>query len=108
MFTTCNQFMQYHLSGTDDDYLRFTPMKLLLDEARLIGNELKLKKFNLGGGYSGGNDSLFEFKASFSKNIALFKVWSHIINHKAYNDLAQAKFGNEFPEVNFFPLYRYA
>ncbi len=78
MFTVCNEFMQYHLSGTDDRFMSNTPMKLLLDEARIIANDLQLKSFNLGGGYSGGDDSLFIFKSSFSKKISLFKVWTHI------------------------------
>lgn len=107
MFTVCNHFMQYHLSGTSDDFLRFTPMKLLLEEARLIANQLNLDKFNLGGGYSGTNDSLFEFKSSFSKNTAVFKVWSHILNSEIYNQLVFDKFGSNAPAVNFFPLYRY-
>jgi hypothetical protein len=31
--------MQCHLSGTTRNYLKESPMKLIIDEARLIGNE---------------------------------------------------------------------
>lgn len=45
--------MQYHLAGTTEGYIRQAPMKLILDEARLLGNELGLEYLYLGGGVEG-------------------------------------------------------
>ncbi len=42
IFTIPNRVMQYYLAGTYQDYIKETPMKLILDKARLLGNELGL------------------------------------------------------------------
>lgn len=106
-FTVYGDIMQYHLSGTKTKFLKMAPMKLLLDEARLIANEMELKHFHLGGGVGGINDSLFEFKAAFSKTYHQFKIWKKIINPEVYNELVKNRFGNSIPTSDYFPLYRY-
>ena len=97
--------MQYHLAGTDSNFAKLTPMKLIIDEARLIGNNLNVKYLNLGGGVSGSDqDSLFKFKSGFSNINYKFKVWRYIVNENIYNDLV--KKSNTDLNSNFFPLYR--
>ncbi|WP_250255042.1 GNAT family N-acetyltransferase [Chryseobacterium sp. Marseille-Q3244] len=104
IFTMTNNIMQYHLSGTTGEYLRNTPMKLLLDEARLLGNEYKMAALHLGGGAGGSDeDSLFLFKASFSKTQCMFKVWQYIIDLETYNKLSESVTDKN---SGFFPLYR--
>lgn len=104
IFTMTNKIMQYHLSGTTEKYLRNTPMKLLLDEARLLGNEYKMDSLHLGGGAGGSDeDSLFLFKTSFSKKQCLFKVWQYIIDLEIYNKLSESVSDKK---SGFFPLYR--
>lgn len=107
LFTVYGKIMQYHLSGTKNDYLKLSPMKLLVDEARLIASELGLEHFHLGGGYGGTNDLLFNFKTAFSKNYYQFKIWLKIINENVYNNLVLKKFEGTIPEIKFFPLYRF-
>jgi hypothetical protein len=67
IFTITNKIMQYHLAGTTEKYIKETPMKLILDEARLLANQLNLDYLHLGGGVGGSDeDSLFRFKSGFS------------------------------------------
>lgn len=107
IFTICNSIMQYHLSGTSNNYLKNTPMKLLIDEARLIGSSLKLHYFHLGGGVGGSDsDSLFLFKESFSKTLFQFKIWKLIVNNNIYDKLVIEKHGTRNIESEYFPLYR--
>lgn len=105
IFTITRSIMQYHLAGTREDYMKERPMKLILDHARLLANELGLKNLHLGGGVGGSDeDSLFRFKSGFSKNFKLFKVWKLISDKEKYNKLI-----NEIDiksDASFFPLYR--
>lgn len=102
IFTNTGTIMQYHLAGTAEEYIRETPMKLILDEARLRGNDSTAISLHLGGGVGGSDDdSLFRFKSAFSKDFKQFSVWKYIVNEDAYRNLSKGK-----PESNFFPLYR--
>ncbi|WP_339751707.1 peptidoglycan bridge formation glycyltransferase FemA/FemB family protein [uncultured Winogradskyella sp.] len=101
MFVKTNNIVQFHLSGTRTDYLRMKPSKLFLDEMRLKATEEGFTFFNLGGGLGGNEDSLFQFKASFSKEFKKFKIWKYIVNEKIYNELSTNATDSEF-----FPKYR--
>ncbi|WET51519.1 GNAT family N-acetyltransferase [Chryseobacterium indologenes] len=104
IFTMTKKIMQYHLAGTTEQYIRETPMKLILDEARLLGNEAGMESLHLGGGVGGSDeDSLFRFKSGFSNKQCEFKVWQYIINQKKYNELSE-KISDK--NNSFFPLYR--
>ena len=107
MVTICNGIMQYHISGTQNEMLKFSPMKLLFDRARIYANEMGCSYCHLGGGYGGVDDSLFKFKTNFSKDLFEFKVWEKIVDMRTYNELVSSKFGDKIPSSNFFPLYRY-
>jgi hypothetical protein len=105
IFTITNKIMQYHLAGTKLEYIRKTPMKLILDEARLLGNELNLDYLHLGGGVGGSDDdSLYKFKAGFSDLNFSYKVWQFISNQEVYDQLVEQK--NKNTNSSFFPLYR--
>lgn len=105
IFTITNKIMQYHLAGTTEDYIRQTPMKLILDEARLLGNELNLEYLHLGGGVGGSDeDSLFRFKSGFSKSFMQFSVWKYIANSERYSLLVRKMKTDK--KSGFFPLYR--
>ena len=102
IFTFTKFIMQYHLAGTKEDFIAEAPMKLILDEARLIGNVTTAKCLHLGGGVGGQDtDSLFRFKSAFSKDFKQFSVWKFIINEKIYENLSKDKV-----RTDFFPLYR--
>lgn len=105
MMIKCNNIIQYHISGTRDKYLHLTPIRLLIDEMRLMGNNENYTYFNLGGGLGSTEDSLFSFKASFSKNFKEFKIWKFIVNPKIYEQLND-EFSDTENNTSFFPLYR--
>lgn len=105
IFTVTNGIMQYHLAGTSNKFIRDAPMKLILDEARLMGTKRNLNYLHLGGGVGGSdNDSLFFFKSGFSKNKFNFKVWQMLVDEEKYKLLSAGV--DKDASDNFFPLYR--
>ena len=106
MMVKTNNIVQFHISGTKTEFLNLSPIRLLINEMRIKATEEKYKYFNLGGGLGNNEDGLFRFKSSFSKDFKPFKVWKHISNTKAYNELVKEKGLDE--NIEFFPLYRYA
>lgn len=107
MFIKTNNIVQYHLSGSINNYLYLTPTKLLIDEMRLKAKKEGYTYFNLGGGLGGyDDDSLFRFKSSFAKDFKKFNLWNLIVDEEAYQKLVSEK--NIVAKTNFFPLYRYS
>ncbi|MDQ0594344.1 hypothetical protein QFZ37_002713 [Chryseobacterium ginsenosidimutans] len=106
IFTIVGNVMQYHLATTAEDSIKDAPMKLILDEARIIAMKKNLQFLHLGGGFAGrDDDNLYLFKSGFSKNRLQFSVWKHITNIEQYNKLVA--YMNIWRTVNnFFPLYR--
>jgi lipid II:glycine glycyltransferase (peptidoglycan interpeptide bridge formation enzyme) len=100
-----NDIVQYHLSGTKEVFLHLSPIRLLIDEMRLIATNENKVFFNLGGGLGNLDDGLFKFKASFSKDFKTFNVWKYISNQEVYNSLVSENLSNE-DKIDFFPLYR--
>ncbi|MEO4006317.1 MULTISPECIES: GNAT family N-acetyltransferase [unclassified Flavobacterium] len=104
IFTITDKIMQYHLAGTTEAYIKETPMKLILDEARLLGNDLGVDFLHLGGGVGGSDeDSLFRFKSGFSDYRCNYKVWQFIVDPEKYDELVK---NCKVVRTNFFPLYR--
>ncbi|MEK6153499.1 peptidoglycan bridge formation glycyltransferase FemA/FemB family protein [Flavobacteriaceae bacterium 3-367] len=105
MFIKTNGIVQYHLSGTKNEFLQLMPTKLLIDEMRIRATTEGFNFFNLGGGLKGDyNDSLFRFKSSFSKDFHDFNLWKLIVDHKAYQELTSRI--DPPNNTDFFPLYR--
>ena len=106
LLASCNGIVQLHLNATRNDYLRWSPIKLVWNCIRqdaIVKNE---KWMHLGGGVGGANDTLFQFKARFSDLRFLFKTWRYIHNEEAYTRLVSEKYPNHIPNSSFFPLYR--
>lgn len=101
-----NNLMQFHLAATHDKFLNEGPMKLLVDEATLLGRERGMNYLHLGGGVGGREDSLFEFKAGFSNKHLSFKTWRYVADEDAYEELVKTHSNTSAPSSNFFPLYR--
>lgn len=107
LFVLTNGIVQYHLSGTKNQFLNLMPTKLLIDEMRIIATQRGYKFFNLGGGLGGSTeDSLFRFKASFSKDLKDFNLWKYIVNEAIYHDLTIKQ--GLIAETQYFPKYRAA
>ncbi len=110
MVKTNEKIIQYHISGTRTKHLNLTPIRLLIDEMRIKGTKENYTYFNLGGGLGSQEDTLFQFKASFSKDFKDFKIWKHIIDTDIYDELVEKNIALKDIDknnVSFFPLYRY-
>ena len=106
LFTNCNGIVQPHLSATRDEYLRWSPLKLVWDHIRIDAIEKNAKWLHIGGGVGGADDSLFQFKAQFSNLRLLFRTWRYIHNEDAYTKLVSEKYHSNYHQSSFFPLYR--
>jgi len=110
LFMKMGNIVQYHLSGLSNEYFQLNPIKLLIDEMRIIATNEGYKYFNLGGGLGSEEDSLFKFKRGFSKEHKNFKIWKYIVNEEAYKALTENHFksdlDNEDFNVGYFPAYR--
>ena len=105
LFIVTNKIMQYHLAGTLNEFVKVSPMKLIIDEARKIGSSLHLDYLFLGGGQSKDeNDTLYKFKSGFSDLNYRFQTWNLIVDINTYNKLVIEK--NISVESEYFPLYR--
>lgn len=82
-----SNFLHYHLSGrvqnSDNSVNNF-----MIDEAVKFGITTGAKQLHLGGGLTNDrNDRLFKFKASFSKEMRVFKFGTRVYDKELYERL---------------------
>jgi hypothetical protein len=112
IFTECNKIIQYHLSGTKNQFLKHSPNRLMIDFIRRWAKERGNHFMHLGGGLGGKKDTLFNFKSGFSKQTYPFLTMRLICNSELYRELvsSRAKHLNtaaeELLDSSFFPAYR--
>ena len=110
LFTEFGGIVHAHLVGTDIRLRTFSPLKVLLDDARAWAHRRGNKILHLGGGRGGEDDSLFAFKARFSPRRHAFHTGRWIVDTRRYQELVSA--GNPAapsataPGAGFFPAYR--
>jgi len=107
-----DHIIQYHLSGTPAELLPLHGAKVILNEVRCWGTQNGYSWLHLGGGVGSSEDSLFRFKAGFSKLRLPFEIVRMIINKETYEKLVATRHswlseaGHVLPESNYFPEYR--
>jgi lipid II:glycine glycyltransferase (peptidoglycan interpeptide bridge formation enzyme) len=112
IFTECCGIIQYHLGGTRNEFFKQAPSKLMFDYIRFWAKERGNEVLHLGGGVGGGKDSLYHFKAGFSKQTHTFLTLRLIIDEEKYRHLVELRAKSLNAEVeellrtNFFPAYR--
>ncbi len=112
LFTECCGIVQYHLGGTRTEFLKQAPTKLMFDYVRFWAKERGNEVFHLGGGVGGSKDSLYHFKAGFSKQRHTFLTLRLITDERQYLHLVDlhAKSLNieaeKLLKTDFFPAYR--
>lgn len=108
LFVETNGIVQYHLSGSDERFRKHQPTKLLLHEVRRWGRERGASWFHLGGGLHGREDSLFRFKAGFSRGRRPFHTLRLVCDEGKYQALCRERAPSADPATRdgFFPLYR--
>ena len=110
LFSEVCGIVQYHLSGTTEEFHSQYPTKVMLDAVRTWAKERGNHTLHLGGGYGGSEDSLFQFKAGFSHVRSPFFTWRLIADPLTYRELCQqweARTGKAACSPDgFFPAYR--
>ena len=112
LFTLCAGIVQYHLGGTRNTALKLSPMVLIFETVRHWANQNGAHTFHLGGGVGAKSDSLFHFKARFSRQRHKFATWRWIVEPEAYRELSVRKHvwnserGLKAISPSFFPAYR--
>lgn len=103
-----NGRMNYHLSGSVQEYRNLAPTNLLLYEAALWGCENGYGTLHLGGGLGSRKDSLYQFKKAFNKSSSCrFYIGRKIYDKELYGDLVCMRKEKGFDkESSYFPLYR--
>ena len=104
MFIYGDKINHYYLSGAAYGFKSLYPSDLILWGAIKWAKENGFKYLHLGGG-RGKNDSLFEFKKGFSKEILPFYIGKKIFNMEAYQKLLTLNPTSIRPN-NYFPAYR--
>ncbi|MCL6458400.1 MAG: GNAT family N-acetyltransferase [Gorillibacterium sp.] len=101
-FIHSHDYVSYHLTGSDESYLNYAPYNILLTEAAISFQALGYKYLHLGGGYK-GNDELFRFKSTFTRDEPLdFYVGRKIHDGEIYQRLSKGISSAR----EYFPLYR--
>jgi hypothetical protein len=112
LFTLCDGIVQYHLGGTRDAALKLSPTVLMFETVRHWAHQSGAHTFHLGGGVGGKSDSLFQFKARFSRQRHKFATWRWIVAAEAYREVSLQKQlwnserGLRAISASFFPVYR--
>jgi lipid II:glycine glycyltransferase (peptidoglycan interpeptide bridge formation enzyme) len=112
LFTECCGIVQYHLGGTRNHFLKQAPSKLMFDYVRFWAKDRGNEVFHLGGGVGSAKDSLYHFKAGFSKQRDNFMTLRLITDEIKYRELVElrAKSLNTDATIllatSFFPAYR--
>ena len=106
IFLTANGRINYHLSGSRQEFSHLAATNLLLYEVALWGHYNGYNTLYLGGGVGSAEDSLFKFKRSFYRpdDLPRFCIGKKIFNQEKYEDLIRMR--TDLPESGFFPKYR--
>ncbi len=101
---------QYYLSGARPEFARASPTRILVDAMWRWAKANGGLRMNLGGGLGGGEDSLFKFKAGFSKDRAQFQTLRVVTQPGRFRRSVaawEARSGRGAPgPTDFFPPYR--
>lgn len=97
IFFKNNEMCHYYLGGTNPQYLKYSPLKLIIFEAFHV-LQSQSKYINLGS----GKESLQHFKIKLSNETDNFYIFKKILNNDIYRNLVN-KYGSE--NNKFFPAY---
>ena len=104
MMIFANGYLNFHLSGSLEEYNTLAPNNLILYEAAIWGCENGYKTFLLGGGLGSKDDTLLRYKKTFHRGDRNhFFIGKKIIRPDLYKELVDMSGLNESP---FFPQYR--
>lgn len=109
LFSLVNGLAQFLLGGTNDDFVKESPSKLMMDSAIEYFKEKGAHTIHLGGGFENDcSDGLFRFKEGFGNQYHTFSTLRFINRIDIYNKLLEnnylclQQFGNYFPKYRLF------
>ncbi|WP_018757582.1 lipid II:glycine glycyltransferase FemX [Paenibacillus terrigena] len=106
LFMYYNDFVHYHLMGSDKQFLSACPVNFLIHYAVLWAKEKGFKFLHLGGGYE-GDDNLLRFKKGFNTGEpADFYIGRKIHCNYTYNMLLNKLQCKSQEQEDYFPAYR--
>jgi GNAT acetyltransferase-like protein len=105
LFLSHHGIIHPHLAGTSTKYLPMSPLKVMWDDVRHLAAGRGDRVMHLGGGRGGVRDSLFAFKARFSRDRHEFYTGRWILDPARYRMLVEGSDGTD-PDGGFFPIYR--
>lgn len=110
LITESGGIVQGYLNGTNIEFIQKSPALLLYDSIRRWAKERGNRLFHLGSGVGGKRDTLFDFKARFSKVRHSFYTWRLVVNETAYQsvvkewEISTGQFAGD--DTSYFPVYR--
>lgn len=109
LFAETSKVVEYHLSGSKTQFLAQRPTKTMLADVIQWAKDRENTDLHLGGGVGAQRDSLFAFKAGFSKRRHPFYTCRIVVDRDEYGRLVR-QHGRAVPDVDdlsgFFPAYR--
>ncbi|MCJ8279687.1 MAG: GNAT family N-acetyltransferase [Rivularia sp. ALOHA_DT_140] len=112
IFFECGRIVQAHLGGTKNKFLQQSPFNYLLDYVRYWAKQRGNELMHIGSGVGGMKDSLYHFKAGFSKQRHDWFALRLIPDWEKYIYLTQLRAESLNTKVeklfqsSFFPAYR--
>jgi hypothetical protein len=106
LFMEAAGIVQWHLSGTLWEYRHVAPSKLIVEGAIAWAKARGNRVLHLGGGVGAHADSLFQFKAGFSKLRLRFQTWCVVCDDSRYSEMVRAAHPAVQGEEEYFPAYR--
>jgi len=112
IFFECGKIVQAHLGGTKNKFLQQSPFNYLLDYVRYWAKQRGNEMMHIGSGVGGTKDSLYHFKAGFSKqrhdwfSLRLIPDWekySYLTHLRAESLDTRVE---KLLQSSFFPAYR--
>ena len=114
LYTEYGGIIQAAFGGISNNFVKQSPSILEIDTMRWWAKEQGYQYLHLGGGVGGSEDSVYKFKAGFSKLRHSFSTLRLIIDQDKYDYLVNLKATinqirvADLKKSNFFPAYRAA
>lgn len=106
LFTVSGTIAQAHLTGINPRHQKLSPLKVLIDRVADLAAARGAQWLHLGAGRGGFEDSLFAFKARFSRHRREFLVGRWILDAERYAALVDESGIDTRKGSTYFPVYR--
>lgn len=108
LFVHTGEIVQYHLSGSDERFRKFSPTRLMIAAARHWASARRARLLHLGGGVGGREDSLYAFKRDLGSLVFPYETVRVVHASERYAALTRRRAEAVGAPLrnDFFPAYR--